>query len=127
MVLINSRRRASPSATILSGVSATAKSFGVALFTPAAVAWAESPTAISSVNGSWWASSPFGTGLAAWNRRNASAISPGVQSVNAAGLGDGDGRRRPAFAGAALELDGRRFGCRLKAPRGIVLRAMIPV
>ena len=45
------RPSASPSATIFSGVSASAKSAGVALLTPASVACAESTTATSSVNG----------------------------------------------------------------------------
>jgi len=48
--------------------------------------------------------------------------------VSAAGGGDGAGRRRAfAGAGAALEPEERRFGCRLSPPRGIVLRAMVPV
>jgi hypothetical protein len=49
MVLMNSCTRASPSATIFAGVSAAAKSAGVALLTPASVAWADSTTATSSV------------------------------------------------------------------------------
>ena len=66
---------ASPSLTIFSGVSASANSAGVALLTPASVACAESTTATSSVNGLMWTSSPLGSGLAAWKRRNASSIS----------------------------------------------------
>ena len=46
---MRSRSPSSPSASIASGVSATAKSPRVALFTPASVAWAESATATSSV------------------------------------------------------------------------------
>ena len=41
----------SPSAAIFSGVSATAKSAGVALLTPASVACADSTTATRRVNG----------------------------------------------------------------------------
>ncbi len=41
-----------PSAAIAAGVGAAANSAGVALFTEASVAWAESTTATSSVNGS---------------------------------------------------------------------------
>ena len=51
MVLISSRTRASPSATISAGVSAAANSAGVALLTPASVACADSTTATSRVNG----------------------------------------------------------------------------
>ena len=49
MVLMCPISPASPSASILSGVSATRKSFSVALFTPASVACADSATATSSV------------------------------------------------------------------------------
>ena len=49
MVRISSVTFSTPSATIFSGVSARAKSAGVALFTPASVACAESTTATSSV------------------------------------------------------------------------------
>ena len=48
---MNGFRPASPSASIFSGVSATAKSFVVALFTETSVAWAESATATTSVKG----------------------------------------------------------------------------
>ena len=49
MVRISSVTFASPSLTIFCGVSALAKSAGVALLTPASVACAESTTATSSV------------------------------------------------------------------------------
>src|SRR5579883_3686482 len=75
MVLIRARRRASPSLTIFSGVSARLNKAGVALLTPASVAWADSTTATNSVNGLICSSSPRGVGLAASKRRNASAIS----------------------------------------------------
>src|ERR1700722_2678363 len=75
MVLIKSRTRASPSATILAGVSAAANSAGVALLTPASVAWADRTTATSKVNGVTYWSSPTGSGSAAWKRRNPSSIS----------------------------------------------------
>src|SRR5437870_13703480 len=75
MVLMYSRRRSSPSATILAGVSATLNEAGVALLTPASVACADSTTATMSVNGSTCRSSPRGRGLAAAKRRNASSIS----------------------------------------------------
>jgi hypothetical protein len=80
MVLIRSRTLASPSATIFSGVSASANSAGVALLTPASVACADSTTATSSVNGLVWISSPFGSGFAAAKRRKASSISAFVQA-----------------------------------------------
>ncbi len=51
MVRISSVTSASLSAAIFSGVSARAKSAGVALLTPASVACADSTTATSSVNG----------------------------------------------------------------------------
>ena len=51
MVLMNSRTRSSPSATILAGVSAAANNAGVALLTPASVACADSTTATRSSNG----------------------------------------------------------------------------
>ena len=63
MVLMRSRTRSSPSATIFSGVSASANSAGVALLTPASVACADSTTATSSVNGLTCCSSPFGSGI----------------------------------------------------------------
>ena len=78
MVLIRSRTRASPSAAIFSGVSASANSAGVALLTPASVACADSTTATSSVNALTECSSPFGSGIAAWKRRNASSTSAAV-------------------------------------------------
>ncbi len=65
MVLISSRTRSSPSAAIFSGVSASSNSAGVALFTPASVACAESTTATRSVNGLTCCNSPFGSGIAA--------------------------------------------------------------
>ena len=51
IVRMKSRTRSSPSASIFSGVSATAKSGPVARLTPRSVAWADSTTATSSVNG----------------------------------------------------------------------------
>ena len=81
MVLISSRTLASPSATIFSGVSASANSAGVALLTPASVACADSTTATSSVNGLTCCSSPFGSGIAAWKRRNASSTSAAVHGA----------------------------------------------
>src|SRR5712675_148099 len=75
MVLMRSRTRASPSATILAGVSAAANSAGVALLTPASVACADRTTATNKVNGVMYCSSPTGSGLAAWKRRNAFSIS----------------------------------------------------
>src|SRR5262249_49884708 len=82
-VLISSWTRSSPSAAIFSGVSAAANSAGVALLTPASVACAESTTATSSVNGWMCLSSPLGSGLAAWKRRNASSISAVVHCGSA--------------------------------------------
>jgi hypothetical protein len=64
----------SPSASIFSGVSATAKSARVALFTPASVACADSATATRSVKALTCSSSPFGSGLAAWKRAKISCI-----------------------------------------------------
>ena len=54
-------RPASPSASIFSGVSATWKSFSVALLTETSVAWAESATATTRVNGPAWSSSVRGS------------------------------------------------------------------
>ena len=51
MVLIKSRTRSSPSATMRAGVSATANSAGVALLTLASVACADRTTATSKVKG----------------------------------------------------------------------------
>src|SRR4051812_21877060 len=81
MVLINSRTRSSPSAAIFSGVSASANKAGVALLTPASVACADSTTATSSVNGLMCCSSPLGSGIATWKRRNASSISALLQGL----------------------------------------------
>src|SRR5689334_16921282 len=80
---MNSRTFSSPSATIFSGVSAAANSAGVALLTPASVAWADSTTATSRVNGLTYCSSPRGSALAAAKRRNASVTSSGVQGLMA--------------------------------------------
>src|SRR5580692_3085010 len=63
------------------GVDATANSGPVALLTPASVAWADSTTATSKVNGSTCLSSPSGCGLAAAKRRNAVSISPAVHAL----------------------------------------------
>src|ERR1700723_3095201 len=74
MVLINSVTRSSPRATIFSGVSAIANNAGVALFTPASVACADSTTATSSVKGLMYLSSPFGVGLAAARRSKIASV-----------------------------------------------------
>ena len=74
MVLIRSVSRSTPSAAIFSGVSAMANSAGVALFTPASVACADSTTATSSVKGLTYLSSPFGAGLAAANRSKIASV-----------------------------------------------------
>src|ERR1700745_3010007 len=79
MVLMWSRKRSSPSASIFCGVSATANSSRVALLTPASVACADSTTATSSVYGLRCSNSPFGSGLALLNRSKASRISAGGQ------------------------------------------------
>ena len=83
MVLTSSRTRSSPSAAIFAGVSASANSAGVALLTPASVACADSTTATSSVNGLMCRSSPFGSGLAAWKRRNTSSICTALSGATA--------------------------------------------
>jgi len=83
MVLINSRTRSSPSATIFCGVSASANSAGVALLTPASVACADSTTATNSVNGLMCCNSPLGSGLALAKRRNASSTCALVQGLSA--------------------------------------------
>src|ERR1041384_6054896 len=74
---MNSRTRSSPSATIFSGLSAAANSAGVALFTPASVACAESATATRSVYGLIELSSVVGAGLSFLKRRKASSTSAG--------------------------------------------------
>jgi hypothetical protein len=51
MEAMNGISPASPSSSIFAGVSATAKSFSVALFTDLSVAWADSTTATSRVKG----------------------------------------------------------------------------
>jgi len=56
-------------AAILAGVSASAKSAGVALLTPTSVAWADNTTATSSVNGLMNSSSVRGIGRVSANRR----------------------------------------------------------
>src|SRR5262249_56934658 len=71
-------------ASTLPGGSAAAKSAGVALFTPASVAWADSTTATSSVYGLMCCSSPRGSGSALWKRRKASSISAAVQGFGLA-------------------------------------------
>src|SRR6185437_1107665 len=83
MVLISSRTRSSPSATIFSGVSAAANNAGVALLTPASVACADNTTATSSVNGLKYLSSVLGSGLAALKRRNTSSICALVKDLSA--------------------------------------------
>src|SRR3954464_5392915 len=111
MVLIRSRILSSPSAAIVSGVSAAANSAGVALLTPASVACADSTTATSSVNGLTYCSSVFGAGLACRKRRNASSTSAGVQAL---GLRD-------------FGLPDVDFRTALLAVLGVVLGAMKPV
>src|SRR5262249_48364896 len=103
MVLINPCTRSSPSVAIFSGVSAAANSAGVALLTPASVACAESTTATSNVNGLMCLSSPLGSGLAAWKRRNASSISAGCHC----GAGRGGG---PWGGGGGKVVGGRTLG-----------------
>ena len=106
MVLTSSRTRASPSAAILSGVSASANKAGVALLTPASVACADSTTATSSVNGLMCLSSPFGAGLAAAKRRNTSSISALVncRSAPCAALASAAACLRSGLSLAALPL-----------------------
>lgn len=58
-----------------SGVSATLNSARVALLTRASVAWADSATATTSVNGFTCSSSPFGSGRCTEKRRKISSIS----------------------------------------------------
>src|SRR5665213_65527 len=55
-------------------LSAQATDTGVNKATPVSVAWAESTTATSSVNGLTYLSSVLGSGLAALKRRNISSI-----------------------------------------------------
>ena len=88
--LMSSRTRSSPSASIFSGVSASAKSFGVALLTPASVACAESTTATRKVKALSETSSPFGSGSRASKRANISST---------AAFGIGRARRRGGFGG----------------------------
>src|SRR5260221_8901114 len=96
MVLMYSRTFSSPSASIFSGVSATANSARVARLTPASVACADSTTATRSVKGLRCSSSPFGSGLAFWKRLKTSRTSSGVQGFVALGFA--------ALELAALEL-----------------------
>src|SRR4249920_3293279 len=105
MVFTSSRTRSSPNAAIFCGVSAAANSAGVALLTPASVACAESTTATSRVNGLTCLSSPLGSGMAAWKRRNASSISAGVHCGSAPAA---------AFLSAATRLPGA-LSCALPA------------
>src|SRR3954447_25908007 len=87
MVFMYARSFSSPSASIFCGLSATAKSARVALFTPASVAWAERTTATSSVYGLRCSSSPLGSGFAFLNRLKASRTSADVQRrIGFAGL-----------------------------------------
>src|ERR1700722_2696015 len=74
MVLISSSTRPTPRAAIFSGVSAIANRVGVALFTPASVACADSTTATSRVKGLMYWSSPFGAGWAAANRSKIASV-----------------------------------------------------
>ena len=64
----------SPTASIFAGVSAIGNSASVARLTPLSVACADSATATSSVKALLCASSPFGSGSAAWNRSKISEI-----------------------------------------------------
>src|ERR1700685_3489028 len=74
MDLIRSVSFSSPSAAYFLGVSAIANNAGVALFTPASVACADSTTATSSVKGLMYLSSPFGVGLAAARRSKLASV-----------------------------------------------------
>src|SRR6266700_5679295 len=128
MVLIRLCTRSSPSAAILAGVSAAANRAGVALLTPASVACADSTTATNNVNGVTYCSSPTGSGLAAWKRRNPSSISALVQGRDspAAGLRPIAGRWR----GLGLLPDARGLRVRatvLPAFLRAVLRTMVPL
>src|SRR6202047_4541867 len=86
MVLMYSRNRSSPSASIFCGVSATANSARVARLTPASVACADSTTATKSVKGLRCSSSPLGSGLAFWKRSKTSRTSAGVQGFETLGF-----------------------------------------
>jgi hypothetical protein len=101
---------ASPSAAIAAGSGAAAKRAGVQRFTAASVVWAESTTATSSSNGSWWASSLSGSGLAsARASMKPTACSPVMR-------GDGRAARGPVPCAAAA--DARATGpARLRALR----------
>src|SRR5579872_2639090 len=127
MVLISSRNRSSPSATIFSGVSAIGNRFLVALLTPASVAWADNATATSKVYGLKCSSSLFGSGLALRNRSKASRTSASVQGFVLAGtlpLPCGFvAVRRDAFATALLA--GRFFGLCLPRAVRVVFLAMV--
>ena len=69
IVRINSVTRASPSATIFAGVSASANKAGVALLTPTSVACADKTTATRRVNGLMNSSSVCGIGRLSASRR----------------------------------------------------------
>ena len=138
MVFTSSRTRSSPNAAIFCGVSAAANSAGVALLTPASVACAESTTATSRVNGLTCLSSPLGSGMAAWKRRNASAISAGVHCgiAPAAAFLSAATRLRGPLSCASLPRAARRLLCAvrrgtfratLRATLRGVLRAIVPV
>src|ERR1700744_766202 len=103
MVLMVSRSFSSPSAIILSGVSATGNNSRVALLTPASVACADSTTATRSVKGLRCSNSPRGSGLAFWKRSNASRTSAGVQDLKDLGFGALGLRAFDFFAGRAAD------------------------
>src|SRR5256712_2568129 len=65
-------RPATPSFTILSGVSNRSNSTALAWFTDLSVAWADSTTATSSSYGVRYLASVGGSGFAAWKRRKIS-------------------------------------------------------
>jgi hypothetical protein len=138
MVFTSSRTRSSPNAAIFCGVSAAANSAGVALLTPASVACAESTTATSKVNGLTCLSSPLGSGMAAWKRRNASAIAAGVHCgiAPAAAFLSAATRLRGPLSCASLPRAARTLLCAvlrstfratLRATLRGVLRAIVPV
>src|SRR3569832_1029817 len=77
MVLIRSVIFSTPSLTIFSGVSANLNNDGVALLTPASVAWADRTTATRSVNALGATSSPLGSGFAFLNAAKIASTSAG--------------------------------------------------
>src|SRR5262249_15713697 len=119
---------------------------GVALLTPASVAWADRTTATSRVNGVTYWSSPLGSGMAALKRRNASSISDLVHCGSSPAsavwsaatcwgsgrftAGGGLGLRERGVTARGAGLPGRLWPCFRGAGRtGLrtVLRAIVPV